>query len=74
MGNKIMLDYKENRYIVRDLPFYKPGIFNYSESLGRDIPEEVEIHERVYSSEPTFMRDQGIFFNTLIKRLFGKIK
>ncbi len=73
MGNTIMQDRKEYRYIVRDLPFYKPGIFSYSESLGRDIPEEIEIHERVYSSEPTFFRDQTIFFVTLFKRLVGTI-
>ncbi len=71
MGNLVLMDNKENRYIVRDLPFYKPGIFSYSESLGRDIPEEIEFHERVYSSEPTFLRDQSIFYRSILKRLMG---
>jgi NDP-sugar pyrophosphorylase family protein len=73
IGNKIFEDCKENRYIIRDLPFYKPGIFYYSESIGRDFPEEVEIHERVYSSEPTFLREQGIFYKTILKRIMGMI-
>jgi NDP-sugar pyrophosphorylase family protein len=71
IGNKPLIESQEGFRILKELPRYYPGVFNYSESIsGKTDEMSLLMDELYFSNNNNFKFRSKIFFKTKIKRLF----
>lgn len=70
VGNKLFTMTKRHKEIVANLPYYKPGVYSYWESLNQGFSSEEEIHELYYINNQSFWGNIYIYCKISFLRLF----
>ena len=70
VGNKLFTMTRKHKDILSDLPYYKPGVYSYWESLNQGFSSEEEIHELYYINHNTFWSNIYIYCKINFLRLF----
>jgi len=70
VGNKLFTLTKDHKEILANLPYYKPGVYSYWESLNQGFSSEEEIHELYYINNNSFWSNVYIYLKINFLRLF----
>ncbi len=71
-GNTVYADTPENRKFIENLPFYKPGVFSYTESIGVEADDfQCRINDSYYVQNYSVFLDMKIIFTSILNRLLG---
>jgi NDP-sugar pyrophosphorylase family protein len=68
VGNKLLDVQPKHLMLIKDLPDYQPGVFNYAETMKDVVSDEGGMHEGFYYAYHSFGMDMKILFRALCKR------
>jgi len=68
VGNKLLDVQPKHLMLIKDLPDYQPGVFNYADTMHDDISDYDGMHEGFYYAYQSFGMDMKILFRALFKR------
>jgi hypothetical protein len=68
VGNKLLDVQPKHLMMIKELPDYQPGVFNYADTMRNVISEDASMHEGFYYAYHSFVMDMKILFRALFQR------